>query len=150
MAFQHRQDIAFDAQPAKDRGLLRQVTDAEAAALEHRQMRDRMAIEADFALVGPDQAHDHGEDCGLAGPVRPQQPDGFAAPHRDAHIAHHGQSPEALGQTMCHEPPGLVDAGLLPAFVHCEVNTPVTRPDLPPENTDVLCLRSSVSSGPFI
>ena len=113
-------------------------------------MRDRMAIEADFALVGPDQAHDHGEDRGLAGPVRPQQPNGFATPHRDAHIAHHGQPPEALGQTMRYEPPGLVDAGLLPAFVHCEVNTPVTRPDLPPENTDVLCLRSSVSSGPFI
>ena len=50
--FEHGEDVALDAQAAKDRGLLRQIADAEPAALEQRQPRDGVAVEPDLALVG--------------------------------------------------------------------------------------------------
>src|SRR5690606_12029887 len=57
-----------------------------------------------------------------------EQPDRLAAPHRDRDVAHHDALAEALGQTMGHQPAGLVDTGLARRLAHCEVKTPVTRP----------------------
>ena len=50
--FQHGQDILLDGQAAEDRGLLRQIADAEAGALVHRQGGDVLAVELDRAVVG--------------------------------------------------------------------------------------------------
>ena len=84
--FEHGADIVFDIEAAEDRGFLRQIADAEAGALIHRQRGDVVAVELDAAAVGVDQAGDHVEHRGLAGAVGPEQAHRFAAPHvkRDA------------------------------------------------------------------
>src|SRR6185437_16417789 len=113
MAFEHGEDVALDREPAEDRRLLRQVADAQAAPLKHRQAGDDMPVEPDVALVRLEQPHDDGEDGGLARPVRPEQADGLAAPDREAHIADDRQLAEALGEAVRDQPAGLVDLGLL-------------------------------------
>ena len=50
--FQHGADILLHVQAAKDRGFLRQVTDAEPGALVHRQGGDVVTVELD-ARRGP-------------------------------------------------------------------------------------------------
>src|SRR6266567_1660223 len=54
--FEHRADIVLDVQAAENRGFLRQIADAEAGALIHRQMRDVVVLELDLALVCRDQS----------------------------------------------------------------------------------------------
>jgi hypothetical protein len=49
---QHRADVLLDREAAEDRGLLRQVADAEAGAAVHRQLGDVVAVEVDHAAVG--------------------------------------------------------------------------------------------------
>ena len=54
--FEHRADILFDREAAKDRGFLRQIADAEPGALIHRQLGDVVAVELDAprsALIRP-------------------------------------------------------------------------------------------------
>ena len=48
---EHRADIVLDIEAAEDRRFLRQIADAEAGALVHRQMRDVVAVEFDDAAV---------------------------------------------------------------------------------------------------
>ena len=83
--FQDRPDVLLHRHPAEDRGLLRQVADAEPAALVHRQGRDVVAVQFDPPAVRLDQAGDHVEHRGLAGAVGAQEPDRLAAPHVKAH-----------------------------------------------------------------
>ncbi len=125
--------LPFDAQAAEDRGLLRQVADAEPPALEQRQARDGVAVEPDLALVGLEQAHDHGEDRGLAGAVG-SEAGPTASPRRTATDTSRTTVvlAEALGEAVGHEPAGLVDARSPGRLAHCGVNTPVTRPLPPP------------------
>ncbi len=152
VALEHGEDVALDAEAAEDRGLLRQIADPEPAALEQRQVGDGVPVEEDPAPVGLHQPHDHGEDRGLAGAVRAEQPDGLAAPHREADVLDHGALAETLAEPVRDQPAGLVDdlAGpvLFGALVHCGVNTPVTRPPLLLLNTELSLARSMVSSGP--
>src|SRR6185437_15161344 len=75
---------------AKHAGFLRQVADAEPRPPMHRQGGDVGAVEADRAGVGPHQADDHVEGRGLAGAVRPEQPDRLAASQPDRDVPHHG------------------------------------------------------------
>ena len=82
---QHRADIVFHIQPAKNRGFLRQIADAEPRALIHGKAGDVVAVEFDAAAVGLDQTGDHVKNRGLARPVRTQQTDRLAAPHIEAH-----------------------------------------------------------------
>ena len=86
--FEHRADVLLDGEAAEDRGFLRQIADAEPRALVHRQLRDVVAVELDRAAIGLDQPGDHVEHRGLAGAVRAEQADGFAAAHIDADAAH--------------------------------------------------------------
>ena len=51
--------------------------------------RDVVAVELDAAAVGLDQPGDHVEDRGLAGAVRSEQADRFAAPDIEARALHH-------------------------------------------------------------
>ena len=125
MAFEHGKDVVLDAQAAKDRGLLRQIANAQPAALEQRQRGDAPPVEQYLAVVGPDQAHDDGENGRLAGPVRPEQPDGLAAPHGDADVAHDDAAPKTLGERVGHQPVGLIGEHV--RLGH-GLKTPETRP----------------------
>src|ERR1700722_6907511 len=94
--FEHGADVLLDTETAKDRGLLRQIADAEPGALIHRQLGDVAAVEFDAALVGFDQAGGHVEHGGLAGAVRAEQADGFAFAHIEADAFDHHAADEAL------------------------------------------------------
>src|SRR5262245_25933862 len=98
--FEHGADVVLDIEAAKDRGLLRQVADAEARPLVHGQMGDVVAIELDLAAVGLDQPGDHVEGRGLAGAVRPQQTDRLAAPHVDVDAVDHPAAAVRLFQAV--------------------------------------------------
>src|SRR5882724_10708152 len=87
--FEHRADILFDREAAKDRGLLRQIANPQPRALIHRELGDVVAVEFDGAAIRLDQAGDHVEHGGLAGAVRTQQADRLAAADIDADAAHH-------------------------------------------------------------
>ena len=97
---EHRADVVLDVEAAEDRGLLRQIADAEPRALIHRQRGDVVAVELDAAAVGLDQPGDHVEHRGLAGAVRPEQADRLAAPHVEARALHHLAAAEAFLHPM--------------------------------------------------
>src|SRR5690606_38381366 len=92
--------------------------------------------------IGPRQPHDHGENRGLARPVRPQKPHRLAASHGEGDVAHHGAFGKALGKTVGDEPAGLVDRTHQPPGVKVEV----TRPPPPPEVKDEVPARVSITS----
>ncbi len=98
--FEHGADVLLDREAAEDRGFLRQIADAEARALIHRQLGDVVAVELDGAAIGLDQAGDHVEHRGLAGAVRAEQADRLAAAHIDADAAHDLAGAETLFHAM--------------------------------------------------
>ena len=100
---QRRHDVLLDRQAAEHAGLLRQVADAEAGAAVHRQGGDVGAVQRDAAGVGSHQADDHVEGGGLAGAVRPQQPDRLAAAERDRDVPHHRPLLVGLADAACDQ-----------------------------------------------
>ena len=90
--------LLLDGQAAKDRGLLRQVADAEPGAPVHRHRGDVEAVDLDRALVDRHQPGDHVEAGGLAGAVRAEQPDRLAGAHADRHAVDDLAALVALGQ----------------------------------------------------
>src|SRR5258708_18089904 len=94
--FEHRADIFLDIEAAEDRGFLRQIADAEASALVHRQFGDVAAVELDAAFVGFDHARRRVEPGRLAGAVRAEHADGLALAHVKADAFDHHASDEAL------------------------------------------------------
>src|SRR4051812_14698677 len=98
--FEHGADVLLDGETAEDRGFLRQIADAEPRALIHRQLGDVVAVELDRTAVGLDQAGDHVEHRGLAGAVRTEQADRFAAADIDADAAYHLAAAKALFDAM--------------------------------------------------
>ena len=95
---EHRADVGFHRQPAKDRRFLRQVADAEAGPPVHRHGRDVEAVDLDRALVDGHQAGHHVEAGGLARAVGPEQADGLARAYADRDPVHHLASAIALRQ----------------------------------------------------
>ncbi len=93
---EHGQNILLHGEPSEDRGLLRQVADAKPGPAIHRQLGHVPAVDRDGALVGGDQSRNHVEHGGLAGAVRPQQPDGLAAAQIETDAADDGALLEAL------------------------------------------------------
>jgi hypothetical protein len=85
----HRQHVLLHRHAAEDRGFLRQIAQAGAGALVHRQGGDVLAIEVDRAVVGRDQAGDHVETGGLAGAVGAQQAGHLAAAQGETDVPHH-------------------------------------------------------------
>ena len=75
---------------------MRQIADAEPRAPIHRQLGHVRAVDLDRALVGGNQARDHVEHGGLAGAVRPKQPDSLAAADIETDAADDGALLEAL------------------------------------------------------
>src|SRR6185437_13053598 len=91
-------DVVLDGEAAEDRGLLRQVADAETGAPVHRQIGDVVPVEADRADIGGDEPGDDIEAGRLAGAVRTEQPDRLAALHGDADVAQHRTLAKALAE----------------------------------------------------
>ena len=94
---EHRQDVLLDRHAAKDRGFLRQIAEAQDRAAIHRQAGNLRAVEVDPPAVGLHQPHDRIETGGLARPVRPEQPDHFAALDVQRHVVQHGAAVIGLG-----------------------------------------------------
>src|SRR5690606_17016124 len=84
--FEYRADVGGRRQVAEHRRLLRQVADAEAGALVHRQARDVAPVEQDASPVDRDQADDHVEAGGLARAVRSEQTDDLAGAHLEGDV----------------------------------------------------------------
>src|SRR5262245_13543463 len=98
--FEHRADVVLDVETAEDRGLLRQIADAEPRALVHRQTRDVVAFELDAATVGLDEPGDHVEHRGLAGAVRAEESYCLAAAHVEACALDYLAAPEGFLDPM--------------------------------------------------
>src|SRR5581483_9326986 len=75
---QNRHQVVFDAQLAKNRGLLREIADAALGASAHRQLGDVLVVEQHLPGFGAHQADDDIETSCLAGAVRAQQSNHFA------------------------------------------------------------------------
>jgi two-component system nitrogen regulation response regulator GlnG len=93
----------LDRHAAEDRGFLRQVTDAHAGALVHRQGGDVAAVQGDGPGIDRDQAGDHVEAGGLAGAVGAQQAGHLAATQPQAHALDHGTAAERLADVVDHQ-----------------------------------------------
>src|SRR5436190_746477 len=76
---EHGHDVLADGEAAEDRGLLRQVTEAEDRAAIHGEAGNVLAVEQDSARIRLHQPHDRIEARRLAGPVGPQQAEHLAA-----------------------------------------------------------------------
>ena len=100
MQLHHRHDVVLDRHAAEDRGLLRQIAQTHAGALVHRLGRDVLAVQPDGAAVRRDQAGDHVETGGLAGPVRPQQARDLATLDMQGDVAHHLPLAERAGDVF--------------------------------------------------
>jgi hypothetical protein len=94
------EDVVLDAQPAEDRGLLRQVGDSLPRPDVHRIVGDVGAIELDAAGVRRGQADDHVERRRLAGAVRAEQTDHLAGVQLEADAAHHRAATVRLGERV--------------------------------------------------
>ena len=70
----------------------------EPRALVHRQLADRLALEADFAFVRPYNPHDHVERRRLAGAVWPEQADNLPRRHVHRDAIDHAPAAVFLGQ----------------------------------------------------
>ena len=87
--FEHAKDVLLDRHPAKDRGFLRQIAEAEDRAAIHRQSGDIVAVEHDAARIGLHQSHYRIEAGRLARAVRAEQPDHFALADRERNVGQH-------------------------------------------------------------
>src|SRR5579862_2909849 len=100
LKFQHRLHVLLHREFAEYRVFLRQVGNAEPGPAVNRQLRKVAAIEMNTAGVRRHQADDHVEAGSLAGAVRPQQADYFAAGYLERHALDHGARTEALAQSV--------------------------------------------------
>ena len=90
---EHAQDIFLHAQFAEYGSLLGEIADAVLGPLVHGEMGDLGLVEEDLPPIGLDQPHDHVEGGGLAGPVRPQQPDDLPLVHFQGNPPDHLAAP---------------------------------------------------------
>ena len=86
LQLQHGAHIVFNIEFAKNRGFLRQITQAQARAPVHRHVGDRLTIDRDVAGAGVHQADDHVKRCGLAGAIGAKQTDHLALADRKRHV----------------------------------------------------------------
>ena len=77
--FQNGEDVLLNRQLAKNRRFLRQVAKAESGPAVHRQGSQVLSIEQYPSAVRCNQPDDHVESGGLAGTIRTQQANDFAA-----------------------------------------------------------------------
>ena len=85
LQFEHGTHVVLDVELAKDRGLLRQVAQAQPGAPVDRHVGHRAAVDRDVAGTGTHQADQDVERGGLAGAIGAEQADhlAFADRQRD-------------------------------------------------------------------
>src|SRR6516162_1433652 len=93
-----RADVLLDGKASKNRGLLRQIADAEAGTPVHRKVGDVAPVQADNPGVGGNEAGDNVEAGGFSGTVRPEQPDRFTSLHGDVDVPQYRPPLETLAQ----------------------------------------------------
>src|SRR5262249_18175655 len=84
----------------EDGRLLRQIPDAPAGALVHRELGDVLAVQEHLPLVRMLEPDDHVEAGRLACAVRPEQTHHLAGAHLDADVLHHAAPAERLGEAV--------------------------------------------------
>ena len=85
-----------DAGNAVQAEVLRHVADP--ALYAFRVLRHVNVVHPRPTRRGTQDAAEHADDCGLARPIRPQEPEDAAARDLKAHIVHGGQRAKALGE----------------------------------------------------
>mmetsp|Transcript_6384 Transcript_6384/g.26028 ORF Transcript_6384/g.26028 Transcript_6384/m.26028 type:complete len:371 (+) Transcript_6384:3-1115(+) len=108
LQLQHRADVLLDRQLAEDRGLLRQIAQAQPCAGVDGQALHLGAVDADHAGVRAHQADDHVEAGRLAGAIGAQQADDLAAVHAHMDVLDHLAHAIGLGQALGFEPAAAV------------------------------------------
>ena len=68
--FKHCANIFFDGKPAKDRHLLRQITDPQACPTVHGKLTDGLSIQQDPSVIRCNQSGDDVKTGRLTGTVR--------------------------------------------------------------------------------
>src|SRR5262249_18895166 len=91
-------DIVEHGQPAEQGDVLERARDTEPGDLRWPSVRDVAVLEQDGAAIGLVEAADHVEQRRLAGAVRADNRDDFAAAHRDRDILDRAHAAETLGQ----------------------------------------------------
>lgn len=71
--FQDGQNILLNAHPAKDRGLLRKVSDSLLGSLMHGPLRNLGVIQENLPAIGSHQSNDHIKRSRLTGTIGPQK-----------------------------------------------------------------------------
>ena len=93
---EHGSNVFFHCQAAENRRFLRQVSDAHARTLVHRQVCEVDAVQRNGSVICRYQPRDHIEHGGFAGSIGPEKPDGLTLPHRERHPAYHWPALVAL------------------------------------------------------
>jgi hypothetical protein len=78
---QNGEDVVSRAELREDRPLLREIAEPEARAFVQRAVCDVRVADPDVAAGRLDESGDHRQRNGLAGSVRAEQTNDFAAPH---------------------------------------------------------------------
>src|SRR5690606_14400463 len=107
LQLEHGGDVLLDRELAEDRGLLRQVGQAQAGAAVDRQAPDRPAVELDGAAVGGHEAHDHVEAGRLSRAIGAEQADDLAALDDERDVLDHLAAVVDLHERAAFEPVAL-------------------------------------------
>ena len=94
------QHVLEDAHVGERLGNLERAPDPFATAPLPRQVRDVVALVDDPTAIGPIHAGDHVEQCGLAGAVRPDDPQCFAVVQPDAQVVDDLDAAERLLEAL--------------------------------------------------
>ena len=97
-------DVLQHAQALERLHELEGAADAGVAGAIGPQAGDHLAVQADGAGVGREDAGDHVEDRGLARAVGADQRMDRAGRHAEAHVVHRAQAAEALADAVELEP----------------------------------------------
>src|SRR5574340_1475875 len=98
LQLQHRLDVLRHVELAEHRHFLWQVGQAKLRALVDGHVGERFAVDADVAVVGADETHDHVEAGRLARGVGTEQPYHLTADDLERHVLDHRARFVALAQ----------------------------------------------------
>ncbi len=102
LQLEHRANVFLGRQLAENRRFLRQIRQPHSSAPMNRQMRDRLTIQCNLAIVERQQADHHVEARGLACAVGPEEADHFAAFDRQRYVLDDRAAAVAFLQILDH------------------------------------------------
>ena len=107
LGLENRQDVLFHRQAAKDRRLLRKVSNALPRANIHRVVRDVVAVQNHAAGIWCGQTHRHVKSRRFTSPIRTEQPDDLAGCDVEIDPTHDDAAAVGFGETFsakgCHQ-----------------------------------------------